>query len=167
MIKYIKGDLLTTNAYVIVHGCNCQGVMGSGVAKAIRDKYPEVYKEYRRIYNNNGNRLSLGHIIPVHANKQGGKFSELGLDYLIINAMTQRHYGRDGKRYVSYDAISNCLQVLDSYLRSEHTSGGYYKNAYTIAMPKIGCGLGGGDWSIVEKIVEKELEGFQVEVYEL
>lgn len=62
MIRYIKGDLLETDAPVIVHGCNCQGVMGSGVAKQIKEKYFTVYEIYRKIYENQG--LELGTIIP-------------------------------------------------------------------------------------------------------
>lgn len=44
-IKYIKGSLLDTDAKIIVHGCNCQGVMGSGVAKQLKKNY--VTKDLR------------------------------------------------------------------------------------------------------------------------
>jgi len=47
MIKYVRGNLLDAPQPIIVHQVNCQGVMGSGVAKAIRDKYPQAYQAYR------------------------------------------------------------------------------------------------------------------------
>lgn len=46
-IKIIDGDLFTTNAQIICHQVNCQGKMGSGVAKQVREKYPHVYEEYK------------------------------------------------------------------------------------------------------------------------
>ena len=51
MIKYKIGDLLTAPQKCIAHQVNCQGVMGSGVAKAIRNEYPKVYKEYKEFSN--------------------------------------------------------------------------------------------------------------------
>lgn len=156
MIEEVQGDLLSTGAFIIVHGTNCQGVMGSGVAKSIRDKYPEVYKAYREIYEIKGNKLTLGSIIPVLTDDE---------KHLVVNANTQEFYGRDGKMYASYDAIRNCLQVLREYLYS--TFGDDCNKYFTIAMPKIGCGLGGANWSVVKDIIEKELDGFKVEVYYL
>jgi len=60
-IEYRKGDLLTTEVQHILHGCNRRGVMGSGVAKAIRDKYPQAYTDYNDVYNSCG--LELGTIV--------------------------------------------------------------------------------------------------------
>ena len=42
MIRYEKGDVLTTNDDIIIHGCNSAGVMGAGVALAIKRKYPKA-----------------------------------------------------------------------------------------------------------------------------
>ena len=49
MIKHIKRDIFKSGADLICHQVNCQGVMGSGIAKQVREKYPKVYKEYKRI----------------------------------------------------------------------------------------------------------------------
>lgn len=48
MIRVIDGDLFTTDARFIVHQVNCKGVMGSGVAKQVRNKYPHVFVEYKK-----------------------------------------------------------------------------------------------------------------------
>jgi hypothetical protein len=49
MIKHIKCDIFESGADVICHQVNCQGVMGSGIAKQIRERYPSVYEDYRAL----------------------------------------------------------------------------------------------------------------------
>lgn len=145
MIHYIKGNVLDSTAPIIVHGCNCQGKMGSGVAKAVRDKYPEAYEAYARHHSQIG--LELGYSLPVIC--KDGK--------IIVNAMTQEYYGYDKKLYTSYDAIREVCKFLAlTTLVST-----------PIALPKIGCGLGGGDWGIVSEIIEEELPNHTIEVWEL
>ena len=46
MIRYVKGDITESNCDIICHQVNCRGAMNSGVAKAIREKWPEVYEQY-------------------------------------------------------------------------------------------------------------------------
>jgi O-acetyl-ADP-ribose deacetylase (regulator of RNase III) len=144
MITEIRGDLFKTEAEVIIHGCNCQGVMGAGVAKIIKEKYPEAYKLYRNEYNKNG--LKLGNIQCVWDNSK-----------LIINAMTQEFCGNDKNIvYVDYNAVRECMNKI------------YVQNAsYSVAMPKIGCGLANGDWNIVKQIIKEELPDMNVLVYYL
>jgi O-acetyl-ADP-ribose deacetylase (regulator of RNase III) len=143
-IEYVNGDLLTTDIRHIIHGCNSHGVMGSGVAKAIRDKYPQAYRDYNDKYNNTG--LELGSIVV----------SVQGDGKVIHNAITQQDYGRDPNRvYVSYWAIANAFRHVDSW-------GIKY-----IAMPKIGAGLANGDWKVIASIIENTLTKTQPIVYVL
>lgn len=133
-IEYITGDLLLTDVKHIIHGCNSRGVMGSGVAKAIRNKYPQAYRDYNDKYNNYG--LELGTIVV--SVQDDGK--------VIHNAITQQDYGRDKDRvYVSYWAIANAFRHIESWGIKE------------IALPKIGSGLGGGNWSVISQIIENTL----------
>ena len=53
-IEVIKGDVLSIKEGIIVHGCNCQGVMGGGVALSIRNQFPTVYNLYRKQYELQG-----------------------------------------------------------------------------------------------------------------
>ena len=156
-ITYIKGDLLETDAPVIAHGCNCQGVMGSGVALQIKEKYPEVYNYYKGIHERRG--LELGEVQFVeHLN---GK--------TVVNAMTQKYYGRDRTTvYVDYRAIRTCMKRIANY-NYDATIGHRSVGDMRIAMPKIGSDRGGGDWGIIESIIEEELcdKGFGVYVYYL
>ena len=146
MIKYIHGNLLECPQKVLVHGCNNSGVMGSGVAVQIKQKWPNVFEVYHLKHKVFG--LELGSIIPV----------ETSNNKVVVNAITQDGYGRDGKQYVSYDAIEKCFNEINS--RAE-TWG-----ASEIAMPKIGAGLGGGDWKIIESIIVKTAKNYIPVVYQ-
>ena len=131
MIKYVKGNLLDVTKGIIVHGCNAQGVMGAGVARVIKLKYPEcfmLYKEYCDLGYNN-----LGEIIWYRVKP----------DLHIVNAITQKQYGRD-KRHVNYAAITNVFSEVVRNAKALNLS---------IHFPKIGAGLGGGDWNIIEMLI--------------
>lgn len=143
-IEYVKGDLLETNIKHIIHGCNSHGVMRSGVAKFIREKYPQAYQDYNASYNSYG--LELGTIIVSVQND--GK--------VIHNAITQKDYGRDSSRvYVSYWAIAEAFRKINLWGIKE------------IAMPKIGAGLANGDWNVISAIIENTLIDTKPVVYVL
>lgn len=128
---YKKGNLLDVNTGMIVHGCNAQGVMGSGVAKVLRDKYPEMFKNYAQDIFMRG--YSLG-FVSWYSN----------LPIIIASGITQEFYGKDGKKYVSYDAVDAVMNCVFSYAS---------RIDVPVHMPKIGAGLGGGDWKIIEAII--------------
>ena len=155
-IKYVKGDLFGTDIKCIAHGCNTAGVMGSGVAAVVKKKYPETYKTYAlecKLYELTGETDKL--LGRTHVTKEG--------DLHIYNMYTQgdfsRAYGVD-KRYASYDAISECFDAVN-------TSIGTYLEDKRLAIPMIGAGLGGGDWDIIERIIEKSCPDIEVTVYQL
>jgi O-acetyl-ADP-ribose deacetylase (regulator of RNase III) len=147
-IEHRKGNLFDTDIKLIVHGCNAHGVMGSGVAKIVRDDYPEAYEQYKAEYElarDNGEfALEMGSVGFVKSN---GK--------VIGNAVTQYNYGgKEGVRYVDYEAVSNSIhEIIDWCLNNGHTQ---------FAMPKIGAGLGGGNWDIIEMIIADDLRGHGV-----
>lgn len=67
MISIVKGDITNAKENIICHQVNCQGVMGSGVAKALFTKYPQMRKDYFEYYNNHRESYLpenfLGHVI--------------------------------------------------------------------------------------------------------
>ncbi len=142
-IKYVSGDLLQAPEQYVLHGLSSKGVMGSGVAKLIRDKYPKAYRDYHDSYNSYG--LHLGSIFP--SKQPDGK--------IILNAITQETYGRTGV-HVSYWAVANVMHQLNRWADKELKE---------VAMPQIGAGLGGGDWNVIEAIIENEAKNFQPVVY--
>jgi O-acetyl-ADP-ribose deacetylase (regulator of RNase III) len=134
-IEYRRGDVLTTDIAHIVHGCNSHGVMGSGVAKMVRSKYPPAYQRYVDEYNRVG--LELGTVIPSIQRD----------DKVIYNAITQQNYGNNKNVvYVSYWAIAEAFRYIDSAV-----------NIKQIALPMIGAGLANGNWDVISAIIENTL----------
>lgn len=145
--KYIKGDITETELKYICHGVNCQNKMGSGVAKALFTKFPEVKTKFH----------SFSSQFRIPENRLGEvDFVECG-NKTILNCFTQLNYGYDGKRYVNYGAIVKCFDFIKDNIRNE-----------TLAIPKIGCGLAGGDWNIVEQLINDTVgDDLEIWVYEL
>jgi O-acetyl-ADP-ribose deacetylase (regulator of RNase III) len=141
-----KGDLFAVTDGILVHGCNAQGVMGSGVAAQVRSKCPEAYRVYREKFEKSG--LKLGDVIFCTADT----FLDTGKPRLIIaNAVTQEFYGRQpGRVYVSYDAIKTCFERIREVA---------LENGLSVHFPLIGCGLAGGDWNEVKPRIEAALKG--------
>lgn len=147
MVNYVKGNLLDSNCDYICHQVNCQGVMGSGIARQIRERWPEVYRRYRECYENcNNPDHQLGRIDIIQNGEDERK---------VVNVYSQCSYGYDGGRYTSYDAFADCLYELTHYVMRDKTIG-FPKN--------IGCGLGGGNWKIISALIE-EILGDEYEVY--
>lgn len=148
-IEYRSGDLFKTEIHYILHGCNSKGVMGSGVAKTVRQLYPSAYDAYN-IWCSRGFKLGTSLLV------------ECG-DKTIINAVTQQNYGTvaiqqgpNPVRHVSYDAVAEIFSELEQIIPHE-----------IIAMPLIGCALGGGSWSVISAIIEAECKTIQPVVYQL
>lgn len=140
-IRYVTGDILTVQSGVIVHGCNALGVMGAGVAKQIAKRYPSVYKDYREYCKKSVPEEILGDALMV-------KVSD---ELIILNAITQLTYGSILEtRYVSYDAIDRVFDSIASI----------YDSCTHIHMPKIGAGLGGGNWGVITEIIQHRLSTF-------
>lgn len=146
-IRYEIGNVCNATQTAIAHGCNAQGVMGSGVARAIREKWPNVYEVYHLRYQTFG--LSLGEIIPVRTID----------DKLVLNCITQDRYGRDHARYVDYAAVEKVFETINSKVLDWEVA--------EVAMPKIGAGLGGGDWDVISEIIERTSTNYQPIVYSL
>ena len=144
MIRFENISLLEADVDYICHQVNCQGKMNSGVAKAIRERWPIVYTTYWNTFLTESNLL--GKILLVDIN-----------DYephtwpkqpAIINMFSQEFYGYDGKRYTSYDAFWSCL---------EHIKETVPKGS-KIAFPyKIGCDRGGANWNVILSMISETL----------
>ena len=155
MINYVKGNLLDSNCDYICHQVNCQGVMNSGIARQIRERWPWVFTSYRAYYERCKNRgeSPLGEIWGVaidHANRDS---------QWVINMFAQETFGYYGGRFTSYDAFAACLTKMRDRLPKDKTIG-FPKN--------IGCGLGGGNWKVISALIEEILgDDFEVYIYEL
>lgn len=139
-IQTKEGNLMDVKRGHIVHGCNAQGVMGSGVALAVKQMYPEAFNSYRQQYLEHG--LILGTAYPYVASN----------DLIIWNAITQEGFGLP-YRNCSYDAIETCFAEIDSCLENESVS----HIDKEVHIPAIGAGLGGGNWEIIREIIEQTM----------
>ena len=125
--------------HILVHGCNCVGRYNSGLAKQIRSTYPQTYESYLEYVKNNDRRYLLGSINPVFVGESG----------IIVNAFTQRYYGRDKDIvYVDYRAIGKVF----------HSVAKMFPEC-AIIYPKIGAGLANGEWSEIKPIIDSALTG--------
>jgi O-acetyl-ADP-ribose deacetylase (regulator of RNase III) len=141
-IEYRYGDLTQTDAKYIAHCVNAQGKMNSGVAKAIREKFPRAYEIYVQAHEEK--RLVLGSVIGADCGS-----------HIILNIVGQEFYGRDGRLYLDYTALRKGVRLINGNVSDP------------VAFPFIGCGLAGGDWQLVSAIIEEESTNFQPIVYTL
>lgn len=144
MLNRVKGDLLGLAERgkfdMIVHGCNCQNTMGSGIAKQIRERYPDAYDADYRFDQEfgRGYRYSkLGNYTKANIYTASNKFT-------IINAYTQFNYLPRGIDHFEYASFAVILQKLHHF----------YGN-YDFGFPYIGMGLAGGDSTRIITMLEE------------
>lgn len=151
MISIVEGNVLDVETGIIVHGCNNKGVMGAGIALEIKNRFPEVFHAYKTAERSG---LKLGSI--SFAEVVPGK-------KIIVNAVTQTLGGLD--RAVSYDAIADSFTNVLTFAR---TLQRHRNVSYPILFPKIGAGLGGGNWNIISAIIDVVIpDEFQKVLYVL
>lgn len=136
MITYTTGDILRDEAEAIVNTVNCVGVMGRGIALQFKKAYPENFKAYAAACKQD--EVQPGRMF-VYRNE--GLFSPR----YIINFPTKRHW-RGKSRMEDVEAG---LEDLARVIRENDIN--------SIALPPLGCGLGGLDWSEVKARIEQAL----------
>lgn len=137
-MNILEDDILNITHGIIAHQVNCQKVMGAGLAKAIKNKYPCVFQSYYSALSKCPDRLGSSQIIQVYPSSS----------LFICNLFAQDKYGTD-KQYTDYLIFESCLQNL----RSQYQTWDLLKDLPVYFPYKIGCGLGGGDWSIIYKLI--------------
>ena len=155
-ITFHRGNLLESSCDIVGHQTNCQGVMGVGIAKVIRDTWPRVFAQYKIfcVKNRQKGRFPPGGCKMVYVDEERSR--------IVANLFGQERYGR-GKRQTDYDALQRALHFLanNDFVR---------KKPMSIGFPcRLGCALGGGEWDIVLGIIEEEFNDYpgRVEIWEL
>lgn len=144
MINEHKGNVLDTENAVVVHCVNCQGIMGSGIAREIKERFPEAFDMYHKTYLQG--ILTLGSVSYAVV--------ETNQNMIIANAAGQYAYGRE-RVHVDYDATRYCFRQINHYMDI------FFLPDYginTVNFPLFGCGLAGGSWDIVSQIIDEELD---------
>jgi len=132
VVTFVKGDIFKSPAQVLTNTVNCVGVMGKGVALEFKNRYPQMFNDYKA-------RCDQGNVKP-------------GQPYLweddsaqVLNFPTKRNW-RD----------NSLLKDIEDGLK--HFAGSYEQmGIQSIAMPALGCGLGGLKWSEVQPLIVKHL----------
>lgn len=132
----VKGDLLASRHHfdAIGHGCNCQGVMGSGIAKNIKALYPEMFQSYR-------SRCQMGLFRP-------GDFFiyRTEVPKWVLNLATQDRYGHGGPHASPefiQQSLTKALGALQAVVKAVPVK---------VGLPAIGAGLGGLSWEDTEPV---------------
>ena len=142
MVKYVDCDIFDMNVDIIGHQVNLHGIMGGGIAREIKERFPDVYEEYREICLSENGLLGKMHLTYAYVD-EGGE-SEL----MIANLFGQDESARQ-KVLTNYSALASSLELLHQWASM--------LDKKTIALPYgLGCGIAGGDWSIVSKLIEDE-----------
>lgn len=155
-MDYRKGNLLNqVGIGIIVHGCNAQGVMGAGFAKQLATKYPEAFLAYK-------NGLQIEKENPLGKVYYHTVFHCEDRQFVIANAITQattRTYV--GQKCTSYDAVDQAMEKIFGDFSIENSYRDFGPN-FQIHMPKIGAGLGGGNWEVIETIIRVRATEFNM-----
>lgn len=131
-VTHVRGDLLDARVDALVNPVNCVGVMGKGLALAFKRAHPAVFREYARA-------CAAGEVVVgrMHTCETGR-----ALPRWVINFPTKRHY-REPSRLI--DVESGLVALVAEVRRLELAS---------IAIPALGCGLGGLAWDDVRPRIE-------------
>jgi O-acetyl-ADP-ribose deacetylase (regulator of RNase III) len=128
---------------VIAHGCNCFCVMGAGIAPKMVEAFDcdELPLEDSWF---SGDINKLGNIEYARRKISSGVVN-------VVNCYTQ--YETGGLSPLNYEALTLCMKKINHIFKGKH-----------IGLPKIGCGLAGGDWNRVKRIIQSELKDCDVTI---
>lgn len=134
-----KGDIFTTDAGYIGHGVNCRGVMGAGIAKQFRQVFGEDYYEEYAL------QCRMGVLEPGKMTHYESSLNGFGV--IVFNLASQRVPGANAK----YPWLFESLYCAATFAATPARMSAY---AGTIAIPEIGCGIGGLVWPKVKRVIE-------------
>jgi O-acetyl-ADP-ribose deacetylase (regulator of RNase III) len=151
MIREVEGDILLSKAQVIAHGIAPHDHFDSGLALALRERWPSMVRDYR-------------HAAHARAPEPGGIWPWTGVDEhggtrCIVNLITQTMLGtgpnaKPGKATI--ENVGHCLRELVKYIQKE--------KVHSLALPRLATGVGALTWSEVKPIIEKHLGGLDIPV---
>lgn len=139
-----KGDLMNSTADIIAHQVNAIGGFGSGVAKAVKERYPRVCEQYKNAVDKGLMKLGMCQVVKTNPGKEDNR--------LVANLCGQETYGYDGKRYTNYEGIYVALEKLAKYCAE--------KDIKSVAFPwNMSSDRGGADWMVIVSMIESVFKG--------
>ncbi len=150
-ISYLKGDVTEpkgSGPRIIAHICNDRGGFGKGVALAIANRWPEAKTYFKRWYASK-DEFALGKTQIVF----------VASDLWVCNMVAQHGYKTASNPHpLQLDALRKCLRQLHFEAESREA---------LICMPRIGTGLAGSSWDVIEPMLRETLGNQEVYIYEL
>lgn len=147
IVNVVEGDMIARakmgNYGAILHGANCFHAMGSGLAPKMKEAFPECFVADKA--TKRGDIDKLGTYSYCKALAYNGKI------YDVLNCYTQFKTGAN----VDYDAIKTVFEKINADYIDKNT---------LIGIPLIGCGIAGGDWNKVSKIIDKATPNVKLEL---
>jgi len=168
-MKIVKGNLiklaLEGNFDVIAHGCNCFCAQKSGIASAMVATFStnDPLKYSLEHSSRKGDISKLGKIqsytfkLPHFLDLLNTAITPTTdrKEFSVVNCYTQYRAGTD-KMHLDYNALRVCMKSINDNFKGKE-----------IGLPKIGCGLAGGDWNEVKDIIEEEMRDVSITIVEL
>lgn len=144
MIKIVYGDIFDQDVDALVNPVNCVGVMGAGLAKQFKIRYPNMFNWYKKECEND--QFNIGEIL-YYFSSEDKKW--------IINFPTKKHWkDQSTLEYIEEGLKGLCVDLV------------FEKNIEidSIAIPALGCGLGGLNWNDVKKLIYEYLSNVNFDV---
>ena len=139
MIRIVQGNLFQSSAQTLVNAVNCDGFMGRGLSKGFRERWPSMFLAY--------------HDACLHGEVSIGRpFLFRAADRQILNVPTRERWKSPSR----YDFVEAGLEAI----RDRHQEWGIT----SIALPALGCGLGGLDWGKVRPMIERAFSAQKYQV---
>ncbi|ASZ75032.1 phosphatase [Rhodococcus phage Trina] len=143
MIKHFEGDLFTSESEAIGHGVNTWGIMGGGIAVEFRKRYPDMYEHYNHVCKNTDDADLVGKAYIWY--DESGK--------VIANLFSQDKPGPNARYSWTMQAIKKTLDELEA------------QGITSLAIPKIGSGIGGLKWADMYYYLVDEFNDHPVDLH--
>ncbi len=143
MLRFVSGNLFDSKAQALVNTVNCVGVMGKGIALEFKHRFPEMFEDYRHRCENE--EIQPG-VLTIYKDREPW----------VINFPTKRHWRGDSR----IEDIEAGLIALVGHIKEW--------GLHSLALPALGCGHGGLNWSEVRPLIDRYLADLpiDIEVYE-
>lgn len=140
MLQFHRTSIMTSSAQTVVNTVNTVGVMGKGLAAAFKDRYPEMFLEYKSL-------CKRGELSP------GSSWLWKGSDQWVLNFATKKHWRNPSKLEYVRDGLIEFRNKFEAVGIRE------------VAFPRLGCGNGGLDWRDVRPLMVEQLRDLPITIY--
>lgn len=151
MIKEVTGDILLSKAQLLAHGISAHDAFDSGLALALRERWPALVKDYRHDTHSRG--IHTGEMWAWVGMQENGGVRRIA-NLVTQNTLGQGPSAKPGK--ATLENVRAVLQSLARYVAEEKIT--------SLALPRLATGVGGLDWADVKLLIEQYLGGLGIPV---